>query len=381
MVSRLRLALVVGTLHSGGAEKQLYYMARALAQSGVDVHIFYREWHPAYGEPLLALGLPLTQFGQEGGTPQRALHLLKHLRQVRPHIVQATHTYTNLYAALTGRALGSLSLGALRSNVAHARDRTGRWTPWLLKLPHGLIVNSQTAVDELVSGGVIARERTHLLLNVIDLPAFDAAAAAPPAPPLPPHDGVTVIFVARLIPVKRVDLFIRALSQARSTVPGLRGVIVGDGPDMATARQFCADLAWPDEALLLLGSRTDIPALLRGADMLVLCSDDEGFPNTPLEAMAAALPVIVTPAGDAARVVADGVTGRVVPFGDVDALAAALVELARSPGQRRSLGAAGRVRVEAHYSAEHLATRLRAVYRAAARQQQHRRALMALSEG
>jgi glycosyltransferase involved in cell wall biosynthesis len=115
--------------------------------------------------------------------------------------------------------------------------------------------------------------------------------------------------------------------------------------------------------------------------MLVLSSDREGFPNILLEAMAARIPVVATPAGDIQEVVREGVTGYVVPFDDVEGIAKRMVRLAKSPDLRHQLGEAGRQQAERIYSYEGLADRLLSTYRSIAEQQGNRRVLRALSSG
>ena len=102
--------------------------------------------------------------------------------------------------------------------------------------------------------------------------------------------------------------------------------------------------------------------------MLVLSSDHEGFPNVVMEAMAARLPVVSTPAGDAGVLVDDGRTGFVVPFDDANAMADRMVRLARSSDLRRQFGEAGRARVEHHHAYDRLITHLLRTYRAIASQ-------------
>jgi glycosyltransferase involved in cell wall biosynthesis len=104
---------------------------------------------------------------------------------------------------------------------------------------------------------------------------------------------------------------------------------------------------------------------------MALTSDQEGFPNVLLEAMAARLPVIATPAGDAGIVVEDGVTGCVVDFEDVRGMAERMVCLAQSASLRRQLGEAGRRRVERDYSFTSLAPRLMNLYKEVARHQKY----------
>jgi glycosyltransferase involved in cell wall biosynthesis len=112
-----------------------------------------------------------------------------------------------------------------------------------------------------------------------------------------------------------------------------------------------------------LGRVDDVAALLRNADVFVLSSDHEGFPNVIIEAMAARLPVITTPVGDASVVVQHGTTGYIVPFDDVPAMAARVVELLQSPYSCQRMGNAGRRWVEDNCDYNMLAKRLLSIYK------------------
>ena len=91
-----------------------------------------------------------------------------------------------------------------------------------------------------------------------------------------------------------------ALNIACREAPKLLGIIIGDGPELANLQAFAQQRGLSEENLLFLGRRDDVPAILRRAQIFMLTSDHEGFPNVLLEAMAARLPVITTPAGDLA---------------------------------------------------------------------------------
>jgi glycosyltransferase involved in cell wall biosynthesis len=97
-----------------------------------------------------------------------------------------------------------------------------------------------------------------------------------------------------------------------------------------------------DAGVRFLGGRTDMTRLYAAMDIHVLASHREGFPRSPMEAAAMGVPVVVTNVRGGRQVVDDGVTGRLVPVRDPNALAAAIGDLAQDPVARRRMGAAGR---------------------------------------
>jgi glycosyltransferase involved in cell wall biosynthesis len=363
---RLRVALLAGTLVQGGAEKQLVYLARALAEAGVDVRVYCLTRGEYYEGALAAQGIRPYWVGRSGNRLLRLLALTAALGRFRPHIVQSAHFFTNLYAAIPARLCRAVAIGCCRCDVFSEVAECNRLGPWSLRLSPALLVNSESARRNAQSLRVGA-ERIHVLTNVIDLAAFDRQAemggdTRGDSPPV-------AIALGRLVEQKRFDRFLAALARARLEVPGLRGLLVGDGPLRPALEQQARALGLLPDHLAFLGRRTDVPALLRQADLLVLSSDYEGFPNVVMEAMAARLPVLTTPAGDAASLVEDGVTGDVVRFEDVEGMATRLARLAGSPQLRRRLGEAGRRSVEERYGLHGLADRLLAVYRGIVRQQ------------
>ena len=185
--------------------------------------------------------------------------------------------------------------------------------------------------------------------------------------------------MGRLAPVKRVDRFLRALALARARQPNLAGWVVGDGADRVSLESLASRLALTPGSLWFAGHRDDVVGLLARAHMLVLSSEDEGSPNAVLEAMAARLPVIATPAGDAARLVREGETGFLVDPDDSEAMAGRLVDLARSPSLRRKMGEEGRRIVAREHDCRELAGRLLSMYSAIARRRRDRRLFQTLS--
>ncbi len=365
----LRVALIAGCLgdkggFTGGAERQAYYMIRALTGAGVQVQMYMVDnRNTAYADTLCQMGVETYRFGRAPGPPLRLLLLLKRLRQFRPHIIQSLHNFTNVYSALAGRLLGVVSLGGLRSDLQSCLTENGRFGKFLLTGPDAIAVNSRAAAIDVINSGIVSAERVHVLPNVIDIEGFPEPAATSAD-----HDGDCVcICVSRLMPFKRIDVFLRALELARRTEPRLRGVLVGFGPEAPRLEQLAAELGLLPRFVQFTGPREDVADLLRQSDMFVFCSESEGSPNVVLEAMTAGLPVITTPAGDAAELIKSARGGIVVKFGDVSAVAEGMIQLARSPETRIRFGKAGRSYISQNCGVSMLATRLFKIYSEVAR--------------
>ncbi len=366
---RLRVAFIAGTLGQAGAEKQLVYMARSLRDAGVDLRVYCLTKGEYYEAHLQELGIEPRWFGRYGSVPfgniaLRAGSLAGSLGRFRPHIVQSTHFFCNLYAGLCGRFFGALSIGAMRNDLDRERQGCGRWTRTALRLPSAIIANSCAARGGVEEFGIDPRSII-VLKNALDLEDFDARSSGG-ADAWDSYGRSVALAVGRMVPEKRFDRFLAALALARRKSPVLQGVIVGDGGESAGLHCRARELGLLPDGVLFAGRRNDVPGLLSKADMLVLSSDHEGCPNVVLEAMAARRPVVTTPAGDAGVVVEDNVTGYVVPFDDIETMAARMVRLAESPELRRRFGAAGRCRMEHEYSYSGLAGRLISAYEAIA---------------
>lgn len=357
----LRVILLAGSLGQGGAEKQLVYIARALREAEANVKILSITRGEYYESILLEEGFFPRWIGCFSNPLIRLVVATYAAWKFYPHIYQSCHFFTNLYVSLFSRiAPGSVSVGSIRGDTNHALEANKIWGRGLLRAPHVLIANSYAARENAIALGVKER-RLHVLPNVIDLGEF-AQKASRPLDIIPDRDAIIAIAVARLVRVKRLDRFLRALVLARQHIPNLVGWIVGDGPERASLEELAAELRLLPDGVRFWGQRDDIPTLLSNCHMLVLTSDREGFPNVILEAMAASLPVIATPAGDTAQVVGEEVTGYVVSGDPVEKIADRLVHLARNPDLRATLGSAGRCRVEQQYSYRSLPQTLEQLY-------------------
>jgi glycosyltransferase involved in cell wall biosynthesis len=168
------------------------------------------------------------------------------------------------------------------------------------------------------------------------------------------EDDVLALLVATLRPEKRAHAFVEAVRRAHGREPRLRGVIAGGGPQLARVQSLAAEAP---AVVRVLGERSDVPDLIAAADVVCLTSSFEGLPMTILEAMALSRPVVATAVGGVPDAIADGRTGRLVPPGDTEAFAEALVVLAREPALRRTMGEAANVDYRERYTLEFMAER------------------------
>jgi len=161
-----------------------------------------------------------------------------------------------------------------------------------------------------------------------------------------PDDAVVALMIGRMVAEKGYPELFEALAR----VPGLTLACVGTRLESDHEGDIAGALAraQADPAVAarirLLGYRTDVAALLRGADLFVLPSHREGMPRSIIEAMMTGLPVVATRIRGAREQVVDGETGFLVPVREPKALAEALSRLAADPALRARLGAAGRAR-------------------------------------
>jgi len=175
-------------------------------------------------------------------------------------------------------------------------------------------------------------------------------------------DGFVAIAVGRLAGEKNPIGLLHAWASAWPRLPaGSQLIWIGDGPLRAEVAA-CIDQLGLGHTVRLAGHSDDVPAWLAAADVFVLSSHNEGMANTLLEAMACGLPSVATAVSGTTQLLARSGAGIVVPVGDMEALAAALVELARDSDARARMGTRARAVIEAEYSIEHVVGKIEELY-------------------
>jgi glycosyltransferase involved in cell wall biosynthesis len=175
-----------------------------------------------------------------------------------------------------------------------------------------------------------------------------------------PRDAWTVGAAGRLVHIKGYDCLLQAFSALHARCPEARLEIAGDGPERVVLEQQACTLGIAT-AVRFLGWRDDLDSLMSRWSVFVQPSREEALGIAVLQAMAAAVPVVVSDVGGLPEIVEPGRTGVLVPPGNTAALASALVGLLRDSEMRQRLGRAGRQQA-LEFSEERFATGVARIY-------------------
>lgn len=223
----------------------------------------------------------------------------------------------------------------------------GRIERVLARYTDALITVSPEVRDDLVRLGVAGRERFVVVPLGFDLaPLTDDSRRAERRARLRrewgiPPDAEVITLIARLVPIKRVDRFLRVARLLAAERPSARFVVVGDG-ELHDPLQASADARALGERLVWAGFRRDMPDVYFASDVVMLTSDNEGTPVSLIEAQAAGVPVVGTDVGGVRSAVLEGRSGFVVAAGDEHGQARAIATILDDSELAARLGAAGR---------------------------------------
>ncbi len=204
-----------------------------------------------------------------------------------------------------------------------------------------------------------SRRRLHTLAFGVDTSLFDPEEYKQPARS---EHAPRILFAKRLMKVSGADIVPAVAEIVTSRVPGARFTIAGAGPLEDFLKKETAEKNLPiDFAGQVENSR--MPRLLSGHDIFFMPSRRESFGIAALEAQAMRMPVVGADVDGISEAVMNNATGLLVPPGDVNALAEAIVELIRDPDRRSEMGKEGRKQVESRYTLDACMSRFESLYR------------------
>lgn len=345
MTEPLRVLLVTTSLEHGGAETQVYLLARSLVERGHTVEVVSMRDPDAYVPELTAAAIPVTSLHMHRKVPDpRALLALARVyRRFRPDVVHSHMVHANLLARLA-RTLAPIPV---QVSSAHNLIEGGRLRDVAYRLTDPLCTLTtnvaHVAVERFVRRGAVPAHKIRFMPNGLDTAPIDSAAGArtDTRTALGVDDAFVWLAVGRLEPQKDYQNLIEALVHLYrgGHGSGTTTLVVGDGPLDTELRLLAKQRGLSDRSLRFLGRRTDVPKLMAAADGFVMSSAWEGLPLVLLEAAAARLPVVATDVGGNGEVVVHEQTGLLVPAREAIRLANAMERvIEQTPDERAVWG-------------------------------------------
>ena len=347
-----------------GGEQQMLYLARGLAERGIETALVVQPQSPAE-EKAREAGLRVYPVRMRGEADLLAALAIARAARAGGYNILHAHTAHAQALILMARHVGR----APCKLVAHRRIEfpVGRGLLGLGRLKYHLGVDAYIAVSNRVKQTLLrAGVPEWRVFPVHTVTAPERFTGATPNPALRaelgiPEGAFVVGNIAALVAHKDHRTLLDACRLVRDQVPETWVVIVGDGPLKAEILAQAAALHMADR-LVMTGFRWDVPQLIRAFDAFALSSTEEGLSGTLLEVAASGCPIVTTDAGGAREAVLDGQSGIVVPVRDPGALAAGLLRLHAEPALARAFAARGLERVVTHFNPRVLTERTLDVY-------------------
>lgn len=354
--SKINVVLLTDCLAdlAGGAEKQIYELAKGLDKSRYNVTIASLDtWGQAPRQLIESAGCRLEVFrvvriyGLTGFIQGIKFH--RFLRENRVQVLQTYHFSSDIWGTVLGKLAGVPVIISNRRDMGFWRSgihvRAYLWVNrWVTKT-----VGNALSIRELIKAQEgIPDGKLDVIYNGVDVPSQQSAVFLSEVPVKTPSD-ILVMHVANLKPVKGHTFLLKAFQGIYAKHPHVKLVLIGEDQLNGALQAQAKELGIKDR-VIFLGKREDACALLSLADICVLPSLSEGMSNSILEYMSAGKPVIATNVGGNPELVKHGVNGLLVEKENADAIKDALLTLIKDKDRCRAMGNAGLERVRSEFS-------------------------------
>lgn len=338
----MRIVYLINGLNGGGAAFPMIQVIELMRELGHDVSVLALMAQDGKARPKLARArIPCEVIGSGPfDVVAPAVRLIRHVRHDRPDLLWTSLTRGTIYGQLAGRLLDIPVVSWQHSaylkpaNLAILRRTRGLTARW--------VADSESVRRFTQTTLGVAPEK------IETWPPFIADPSAPIAAPWTGSGPLRLGTLGRLHASKQYDVLVRALARARELEPRTAAPIelrvAGDGPERAALESLARRLGLAG-AVRFVGFVEQPNDFLAGLHGYAQTSLKEGFCIAAHEAMQAGLPVISTRVGELAHSVRSGETGWLCEVGDVDAIAHAILALARDPASAEVMGRAARAQV------------------------------------
>lgn len=378
----MKILHVITRLIQGGAQQNTVLCCAAQTKAGHDVHLAYG---PIYGPEgsLLNEAKASGAVLHEIASMRRAVNpwhdlrcyfaLRKLIRKLQPDIV---HSHSSKAGIIARAAAWAEHVPGVIHTVHGLpfHDRQPKWVHrvyvslerWAAKRCHHLVAITPAMLEAFEAKGIAGKDRFTVIPSGVDLSRFTIAnnARAKAREQLGIAANAPVVaLLARLDPLKGHDDLLDILPKLIERFPDIQLLFIGDGWRRDHVEQRIAESGVAEHVKLLgFVPHEQVRDLLPTADVKVLPSYQEGQSRTLIEALLCGCGIVAYDVGGIPSICIDGQTGKLVPVGDKQALADAIVWMIEHPDERRAMTERGRQLVREQFSAEHMTRELESLY-------------------
>ncbi len=349
---RIRVMFVMTSMPVGGAETLLVNLVRGLDSNRFAPEIVCLKDPGPLGE-MLADEMPIHSNLLSSKYDLRILPRLYRLLRTRK--IDAIVTVGAGDKMFWGRLAARLSGVPVVISALHSTgwpDSVGRLNRLLTPWTDAFIGVADAHAEHLSEWERFPREKVHTIYNGIDTTCFAPGDGTEKRCELNiPLDAPVLGILAALRPEKNHELFLAGAAQIHQQLPDSHFVLVGDGPRGPELEQLAEKLGIA-QVTHFLGSRSDVPELLRVLDVMALTSHNEASPVSILEALSSGVAVVASEVGSVPETVLPGITGQLFPAGDLSRFVSHSLELLQDSSLRTKMGIEGRKRVSQQWSLE-----------------------------
>ena len=352
----MKIVHVVDCMNVGGVETIVSQLCRLQRNEGHDPHIYAIGKLGKLGKQLQADG-----FMVHPRTAKRIFDALptfyKIFKTLHPDIVHLHNPAPTIFAAFAARLAGVPRIVSTRHNLVAKPRRVLRELMYALSTRHCdwiACVCDATADNLREIRGMPRRKIVRVYNGVVPLPRI-------PPHLCPPKCGFTLLYGARLAPVKNHSLLFSALRLALQSISTLQLWIVGDGSERHRLEKLATELGIATQ-VTFWGLQMDVAPFFSAADATIFSSISEGLPLSLLQGFSLGMPAIVTDVGGMAEVVRRFGAGIPVSATDPGEMAEAILRLSTEPEELRQLGSNAREAFQAHFTLQHMANSYTSLY-------------------
>jgi glycosyltransferase involved in cell wall biosynthesis len=357
----LRILHTESSIGFGGQEIRILIEAKELRKKGYNVEIACQpnSWIEKFAKEL---HIQIYNIGMRNKYDIVAIiNFIRLMKRIRPDIVN-THSLIDSYlASIAARILGNIKIIRTRHLTIPTNSKL------IYRLPHKIITAGEAIRKDIINRNKIHPEKVICIPTGVDIERFNPGL----------YDGkkirrefdisqdeYLVGMLAFIRKMKGYPVFIEAASKVLRSIPNVKFLIVGgDVENKESELKNHIKKLGIESSFIFTGFRRDIPEILSAIDVSVLSSlEKECIPQAISHSLAMEKPVVATDIGNISDLVKNGITGILVPPGNIDALATGILTLLSAPEMRKRMGKAGRQLIEEKFTLNQMIDKTEKVY-------------------